>query len=398
MLVEMRFRADTLTNWTAANPVIAAGEPVYETDTKRFRIGDGVSNFLDLPIQSSDPAALTEVSNAAIAAAAAAADAADRAETAAGATVPATETVIGVTRFATDAEIATGTAELIAIDPAGLEVRLAGFTPGGGAEPDASTTIKGIVELATNAETITGTDTVRAVTPAGVAAVIAGLSIGVNATETTAGRVELATIAEVLAGADTSRAVTPAGVAGAIGAIPTSTTAARGLVELATEAETTTGTDTTRAVTPAGVAAVVGPVSTAATNAVNTANAASSAVGNKVDTSAVTEAATGSKIPVRKSTGQLTATAPTGLDPTEVVNQGHLDATMEGISFEYSETLETKVGGSVFFRRCAAGVWPTRGTARSELLCIWISTATTDPAPAESGVGALSTDLWAKKF
>jgi hypothetical protein len=45
---QIQFRRDTLTNWTAANPVLAQGEPAYETDTGVMRIGDGVSNFLSL--------------------------------------------------------------------------------------------------------------------------------------------------------------------------------------------------------------------------------------------------------------------------------------------------------------------------------------------------------------
>jgi hypothetical protein len=42
-------RQGTLAEWTAVNPTPSAGEPCYETDTKVFRIGDGVSAYLSLP-------------------------------------------------------------------------------------------------------------------------------------------------------------------------------------------------------------------------------------------------------------------------------------------------------------------------------------------------------------
>lgn len=37
----LRFRTDTAANWTAANPILRAGEPGYESDTDKFKIGDG---------------------------------------------------------------------------------------------------------------------------------------------------------------------------------------------------------------------------------------------------------------------------------------------------------------------------------------------------------------------
>lgn len=47
-------RRGTIAAWTAANPIIGAGEPGYETDTQRFRIGDGATAFLSLPTWSHD--------------------------------------------------------------------------------------------------------------------------------------------------------------------------------------------------------------------------------------------------------------------------------------------------------------------------------------------------------
>lgn len=38
-----QFRRDTAANWTAANPTLAAGEPGFETDTLKAKIGDGAT-------------------------------------------------------------------------------------------------------------------------------------------------------------------------------------------------------------------------------------------------------------------------------------------------------------------------------------------------------------------
>lgn len=39
----LALRRDTAANWTAANPVLASGEPGYETDTGKLKIGDGAT-------------------------------------------------------------------------------------------------------------------------------------------------------------------------------------------------------------------------------------------------------------------------------------------------------------------------------------------------------------------
>jgi hypothetical protein len=41
----MAQRKDTAANWTAANPILLSGEIGYETDTKKFKIGDGTTNW-----------------------------------------------------------------------------------------------------------------------------------------------------------------------------------------------------------------------------------------------------------------------------------------------------------------------------------------------------------------
>lgn len=45
----IRLRADTSSSWSSVNPILAIGEPGFETDTRRIRIGDGATPFLSLP-------------------------------------------------------------------------------------------------------------------------------------------------------------------------------------------------------------------------------------------------------------------------------------------------------------------------------------------------------------
>jgi hypothetical protein len=44
----MAQRKDTAANWTSANPILLSGEIGYETDTKKFKIGNGSSNWNSL--------------------------------------------------------------------------------------------------------------------------------------------------------------------------------------------------------------------------------------------------------------------------------------------------------------------------------------------------------------
>jgi hypothetical protein len=49
MAVQIQLRNDTAANWTAANPILAQGEMGIETDTDLFKIGNGLTNWADLP-------------------------------------------------------------------------------------------------------------------------------------------------------------------------------------------------------------------------------------------------------------------------------------------------------------------------------------------------------------
>lgn len=46
--IQLQFRRGTATQWTSANPILAAGEMAIETDTNLFKIGDGVTNWSGL--------------------------------------------------------------------------------------------------------------------------------------------------------------------------------------------------------------------------------------------------------------------------------------------------------------------------------------------------------------
>jgi|688.fasta_scaffold11530_18 hypothetical protein len=45
----IQLRRDTAANWTTTNPVLAAGETGFETDTDLFKIGDGTTTWTSLP-------------------------------------------------------------------------------------------------------------------------------------------------------------------------------------------------------------------------------------------------------------------------------------------------------------------------------------------------------------
>ena len=48
MVVQIQLRHDTAANWTSANPTLAAGEVGEETDTGKFKFGDGSTAWSSL--------------------------------------------------------------------------------------------------------------------------------------------------------------------------------------------------------------------------------------------------------------------------------------------------------------------------------------------------------------
>ena len=44
----IRVRRDTAATWTSVNPILLDGEVGYEKDTKKMKIGDGTTAWIDL--------------------------------------------------------------------------------------------------------------------------------------------------------------------------------------------------------------------------------------------------------------------------------------------------------------------------------------------------------------
>jgi Major tropism determinant N-terminal domain len=52
MAVKIQFRRDQSANWAAANPTLAEGELGLELDGGKFKVGNGVAAWNDLPYSS----------------------------------------------------------------------------------------------------------------------------------------------------------------------------------------------------------------------------------------------------------------------------------------------------------------------------------------------------------
>lgn len=68
-LARIQLRRDTAANWTAADTVLASGEFGFETDTLRFKVGDGASAWTDLPYETTYVPTGTRVAPTAVTAA-----------------------------------------------------------------------------------------------------------------------------------------------------------------------------------------------------------------------------------------------------------------------------------------------------------------------------------------
>ena len=53
MANKIQFRRDTAANWTSVNPTISQGELGYETDTTKYKIGDGTTAWTSLAYNTS---------------------------------------------------------------------------------------------------------------------------------------------------------------------------------------------------------------------------------------------------------------------------------------------------------------------------------------------------------
>ena len=52
MAIQIQYRRGTAAEWTSANPTLAQGEPGYETDTGKFKIGNGSTAWTSLAYSS----------------------------------------------------------------------------------------------------------------------------------------------------------------------------------------------------------------------------------------------------------------------------------------------------------------------------------------------------------
>lgn len=49
MAIQIQLRRDTSANWTSTNPILAQGEMGYETNTRKFKVGNGTTAWNSLP-------------------------------------------------------------------------------------------------------------------------------------------------------------------------------------------------------------------------------------------------------------------------------------------------------------------------------------------------------------
>jgi hypothetical protein len=47
--IKFQLRRSTSSNWTSKNPILQAGEPGFEIDTYKLKIGDGITRWNLLP-------------------------------------------------------------------------------------------------------------------------------------------------------------------------------------------------------------------------------------------------------------------------------------------------------------------------------------------------------------
>lgn len=60
MSVQILFRRGTALQWTSANPILGNGEPGYETDTGRLKVGTGVDAWSVLPYIEGEPGGVAD--------------------------------------------------------------------------------------------------------------------------------------------------------------------------------------------------------------------------------------------------------------------------------------------------------------------------------------------------
>lgn len=61
---EIQVRRDTAANWTSTNPVLALGEPGWESDTDKLKFGDGVTAWASLAYFAGSGSGVTDITSA----------------------------------------------------------------------------------------------------------------------------------------------------------------------------------------------------------------------------------------------------------------------------------------------------------------------------------------------
>lgn len=61
-MTQIKLRRDTSANFTSKNPVLGVGEPAYETDTKKLKIGDGTTAYTQLEYFTAGGGSSTDIS------------------------------------------------------------------------------------------------------------------------------------------------------------------------------------------------------------------------------------------------------------------------------------------------------------------------------------------------
>ena len=54
VIKDIRFKRGTAKRWADINPILASGEPGFEYDTGKFKIGDGIHSWKELEYQGND--------------------------------------------------------------------------------------------------------------------------------------------------------------------------------------------------------------------------------------------------------------------------------------------------------------------------------------------------------
>lgn len=62
MAIQIQYRRGTAAQWATANTLLSVGEAGYETDTGRFKVGDGTTNWTNLPYATIQARTLTATS------------------------------------------------------------------------------------------------------------------------------------------------------------------------------------------------------------------------------------------------------------------------------------------------------------------------------------------------